>query len=96
MTVYLVAQLKFTDLPAYRRYQAAFPAVFSRFNGQVLAADEQPSVIEGEWPMDKLVLMAFPDDASAPAFVDDPAYQEISNDRRAGAETVALIARGLS
>jgi uncharacterized protein (DUF1330 family) len=95
MTVYVVAQLKFTDLPAYRRYQQAFAAVFARFNGQMLAADEQPQVIEGDWPMDKLVLMSFPDKDSARSFVEDPAYQDISRDRRAGAQTVALIVRGL-
>jgi uncharacterized protein (DUF1330 family) len=59
MTVYVVAQLKFIDRMAYDRYQAAFPAVFSGFEEQVLAADESPRVLEGKWPADKMVLLSF-------------------------------------
>jgi uncharacterized protein (DUF1330 family) len=55
MPVYTVAQLKFTNIDAYRRYQKAFPAVFAKFNAKVLAADESPRVLEGEWPRDKVV-----------------------------------------
>ncbi len=60
MTVYVMAQLKFTDRAAYDRYQARFFGVFSQFEGTLLAADEQPLVVEGEWQRDKVVLMSFP------------------------------------
>lgn len=95
MTVYVLAQLKFTDRPAYERYRARFGAVFSRFDGRVLAADESPQVLEGETDREKVVLLAFPDEASARAFVADPEYQEISKDRHAGADTVSLLVKGL-
>ena len=96
MTVYTVAQLKFTDVAAYRRYQKAFPAVFARFNGVVLAADEQPQVLEGAWPMDKVVILSFPDEASARAFAEDPEYLAISRDRKAGAQATVLLVRGFT
>lgn len=96
MAAYLIAQLKFTDLAAYRRYQAAFPAVFRNHAGKVLAADEAPLVLEGEWPRDKVVVMEFADEAAAQAFATDPAYQEISKDRRAGSDAVVLLVRGLT
>ena len=32
MPVYTIAQLKFTDIDSYRRYQKTFPAVFAKFN----------------------------------------------------------------
>ena len=95
MTVYIIAQLKITEPDAYRRYQRAFPAIFSRHNGQLLVADPSPSVLEGEWPRDKVVVMAFPDQAAAERFVHDPDYQTISKDRAAGAETVSLMVKGL-
>jgi uncharacterized protein (DUF1330 family) len=47
MTVYAIAQLKFTDRTAYDRYQARFMQVFTQFDGTVLAADEAPRVVEG-------------------------------------------------
>jgi len=95
MTVYTIAQLKFTDLAAYRRYQHAFPKVFARFNAKLLAADESPQVLEGEWPRDKVVMMAFPDEAEANRFRDDPEYQAIAADRKAGADAVVLLVKGL-
>ncbi|MBD9414728.1 DUF1330 domain-containing protein [Pseudomonas sp. PDM16] len=95
MTVYVLAQLRFTDRAAYDRYQAAFMAVFQRFDGRLLAADEKPSVLEGEWQRDKVVLMAFPSEAAARAFAGSPEYQAISVDRKAGADTLSLLVHGL-
>ncbi len=64
MTVYAIAQLKMTDRAAYDRYQVRFFDVFRKFNGRLLSADESPSVVEGDWNRDKLVLMSFPDEAA--------------------------------
>ena len=94
MSVYIVAQLRFTDVAAYRRYQAAFPAVFARFKAKLLVADERVEVLEGDWPRDKLVVMEFPDEAEARRFTDDPDYAAISVDRKAGADAVVVMARG--
>jgi uncharacterized protein (DUF1330 family) len=95
MTVYIVAQLKFTREELYRRYQAHFFHVFKQFNGRVLVADEAPIVLEGEWPNDKVVVIEFPDRAEAERFIQSPAYVEISKDRVAGAETISLLVKGV-
>ncbi len=94
MPAYVLAQLTFTDEARYRRYQARFPDVFAGSGGRVLCADEAPEVIEGDWIGDKVVLLAFDTEAEALRFLESPAYQKISEDRRAGARTVALLARG--
>ena len=94
MTVYIIAQLRFTDIEAYRRYQKAFPAVFAKFSGKVVAADESPRVLEGEWRRDKVVILSFPDEAEAQRFATDPEYQAISKDRKAGADAVVLLVKG--
>ena len=72
MTVYVIAQLKITDRAAYDRYQVRFFEVFRKFNGRLLSADERPSVVEGDWNRDKLVLMSFPDEAAYHAWADSP------------------------
>ena len=96
MTVYVVAQLKFTNLELYRRYQEAFPAVWKKYRGRLLAADERPKVVEGEWDRNKLVLLSFPDEASYHEWADSEEYQAISKDRTAGAETISLLVRGVA
>lgn len=96
MTVYIVAQLSFTNRAAYDRYQARFMGVFSKFEGRLLAADEHPKVLEGHWQRDKVVLLSFPDESACRRFTDSPEYQEISRDRRAGADTLSLLVHGIS
>ena len=95
MTVYVIAQLRYTRRDAYDRYQARFCGVFAKFKGQVLAADEHPRVVEGDWLRDKVVLMSFPDEAAYLDWSESVDYQEISIDRKAGADAVVLLVRGL-
>ncbi|MGH3523354.1 MAG: DUF1330 domain-containing protein [Mycobacterium sp.] len=96
MTVYAIAQLRFTDRAAYDRYQARFMEVFRRHRGTLLAADESPQVVEGRWDREKVVLMSFPDETAFRSWAESPDYQEISKDRHAGADTVVLLAKGLA
>lgn len=96
MTVYAIAQLRFTDRAAYHRYQSAFMDVFSRYAGTLLAADDSPQAVEGQWHMDKVVLMAFPDEAAFRSWAESPEYQRISADRRAGADAVVLLVQGVA
>lgn len=96
MTVYAIAQLKFTDRAAYDRYQAHFLDVFGRYSGTLLAADESPQILEGQSDREKVVLMSFPDESSFRAWADSPDYQEISMDRRAGADSLVMLIKGLA
>ena len=94
MTVYVIVQLKMIDRAAYGRYQARFFDVFSKFEGQLLSADESPQVVEGSWDRDKVVLMSFPSETACRAWYSSPEYQEISKDRKAGATAIVLLAKG--
>ena len=48
------------------------------------------------WPFDKLVMMSFPDEASFQAFSSSAAYQDISRDRKAGAQATVLLVKGFT
>jgi uncharacterized protein (DUF1330 family) len=64
MTVYVIVQLKMKDRAAYDRYQARFFDVFRKFSGRLLSADDNPTILEGAWDRDRLVLTSFPDEAA--------------------------------
>jgi uncharacterized protein (DUF1330 family) len=53
VTVYAIAQLRFTDRTAYDKYQMRFMDVFRRYHGTLLAADERPQVVEGSWDRER-------------------------------------------
>lgn len=96
MEVYVIAQISITDRGVYNRYQARFLDVFRQFKGELLAADESPQVVEGEWPREKVVLMKFPDRGSFEEWAYSPAYQEIVKDRYAGSEAVVLLVKSFA
>ena len=95
MTVYAIAQLKFTDRAAHYRYQATFMEIFRQHPATLLAADESPQVVEAHWDREKAVLMSFPDEVACRDWARSPEYQHISKDRLAGADTLVLLAKGL-
>jgi uncharacterized protein (DUF1330 family) len=95
VSVYIIAQLKFTRRELYDRYQARFFDVFRRFKGKVLVAEEQPQVLEGKFERDKVVVLEFPDSATALEFQESADYAEIALDRKAGADAVVIMVRGL-
>ncbi|MEE1656927.1 DUF1330 domain-containing protein [Microvirga sp. CF3062] len=96
MTAYIIAQLKFTDLDSYRKYQRAFPKVFGRFRGTIVIADEHPRLLEGHWERDKVVVLSFPSEEDALAFQNSDEYRLIARDRKAGAEATILLVRQFS
>jgi uncharacterized protein (DUF1330 family) len=95
MTVYLTVQVSIKDQEAYHRYTEGFMEVFSKFKGAMLAADFEPKVLDGKWDKDRLVLMSFPDEASLTAWLTSDEYSELAADRAAGADTIALLVRGV-
>lgn len=96
MTVYAVGQLTVSNREVYARYQARFMEVFRRFKGSLLAAHENPKVIEGQWDHRKLILISFPDEDAFREWFESAAYQEIAKDRKAGASAVIILAQAFA
>lgn len=96
MTVYILAQLSFTDRSAYERYQNQFWSVLKGSGGRLLAADEHPQVVEGQWPHQKAVLLSFPDAESFRRWYGSSDYQRIAAHRWAGASGPLLVLKGFA
>jgi uncharacterized protein (DUF1330 family) len=96
MSVYAIAQLWIYDPVTYGRYVDRFMEVFKNYKGQVLVADESPVIVEGAWDADKVVVVSFPDEASFRDWAESPDYLEIAKDRKAGAKSVIVLAKGIA
>ncbi|CAI9404625.1 hypothetical protein ANOBCDAF_04656 [Pleomorphomonas sp. T1.2MG-36] len=94
MTAYFVAQIRIDDPAEYQRYLDACDAVFARFNGEYLAVDPAPTVLEGEWPYSRSVLIRFPCEADLLAWYNSPDYREIVVHRLAGAKCDSILVHG--
>jgi uncharacterized protein (DUF1330 family) len=92
MPVYVVAELTITDRAEYARYEAGFMPIWQKYRGDLLAVDEKPTVLEGEWRHTRTVLLRFPDAAEAQCWYRSPEYQALAKHRwRASRGNVALL-----
>ena len=93
MAHYIVAQIDIHDRERYAEYEAGFMDVFANYNGTMLAVDEAPQVIEGEWPCTRTVIIEFPSKPEAEAWYNSDAYRQIATHRHAASVgNVALVA----
>ncbi|WP_374470133.1 DUF1330 domain-containing protein [Phenylobacterium sp.] len=94
MTCYLVGRIAIHDRERYGRYAAAFLPVLKAHGGRLLASEETPEALEGEWDGRKLVLLAFEDRAAALRWAESPEYRAIAEDRIAGSDAIVVLAEG--
>lgn len=95
MAYYLVAQIDIVDRETYAKYGEGFMDIFSKFEGTMLAVDEEPKLLEGQWPYTRTVLISFPSEDAAMAWYHDPAYQEIAKHRFASSSANTVMIKGL-
>lgn len=92
MNCYFLAQIEIYDPEEYQKYLDGFDTVFADYKGRVMAVDDDPVVLEGNWPYRRTVLMCFPDRAEARKWYDSPEYQELVKHRhRASKANVVLV-----
>ena len=77
MTAYAIAHLRQVDFgPAIVEYLRRIDATLEPFGGRFVVHGATVEVLEGQWPGD-IVVIAFPDLATARAWYASPAYQAI-------------------
>ena len=96
MSVYIIARFKIHDRNEYDRYSAGFQAVFQQIDGTMLSIDEAPMVLAGEWDDTRSVIIEFPSEASALAWMNSDEYQAIAKHRNAGSTVNSILVKGLA
>ena len=93
MSTYIVARISIHDRARYAEYEAGFMAVFQRFQGRMLAVDENHEVLEGDWPATRTVLISFPSAAAAREWYQSDDYQALMQHRLAASTgDIAMLA----
>ena len=95
MTVYVVALLNITDRDEYALYGQGFMEIFSRSGGQLLAVDEDPTVVEGDWPHTRTVLLSFPSAEDMDRWYSSPDYQALAQHRFKASTSQIVMLKGL-
>ena len=94
MSVYVVGHIEITDRKAYANYEAGFAEVFSLYEGEVLAVDDEPVLLEGEAAATRCVIIRFPDRAAALAWYESPEYQRLAAIRWNASSALISLVKG--
>jgi uncharacterized protein (DUF1330 family) len=90
---YVIFAERIHDQEAMNTYSAAaMPAIAGK--ATVVAVDQQPQVLEGEWPADQTVVLEFESVEAARAWYESDAYQAAIPLRQAAADSDVVIISG--
>ena len=94
MSVYIINNMTIHDRVEYETYLHAFMRVFRNFSGEVLAVEDTPVPIEGEWPFDRTVVLRFPSREEALLWIESAEYRDIVKHRHNGTKSNVVMLDG--
>jgi uncharacterized protein (DUF1330 family) len=77
MKAYLVLDLAVNDVGGFRKYVAEIPTFIAKHSGKYIVRGVEPTIIEGDWKPERVVIIEFPERADAEAFLGDPEIQNL-------------------
>jgi len=77
MTAYLVLDFAVRDLRGFLPYVEAIPAFIEKHGGRYIVRGVAPTVMEGDWAPERMVILEFPARENAEAFLNDPEAQPL-------------------
>lgn len=83
MAAYIVARITIDDRETYARYEAGFMDIFTCYGGKLLAVEESPEVLEGDWACTRTIIAQFPDRTQALDWYNSKEYQALMRHRQA-------------
>ena len=94
MSVYLIAHNNIHSQERCAQYEAGFMEIFAQYGGKLLAVDEAPTVLEGQWPHTRTVLIRFADKVLADAWYKGDVSQQLARHRWEASLADVVISQG--
>ena len=95
MSAYIFASIEITDRAAYEEYRRRVPAVIAAYGGRYLARGGSVKRLEGDVPIDRLVILEFPNMEQLTAFYNSAEYQPLLTIRQRAAKSNLLAFEGV-
>ena len=96
MKAYLILDLAIHDLPSFGPYIAQIPAFIAKHGGKYIVQGVEPTVMEGDWRPERVVVIEFPARDNALAFLADPTCQALFAVRHATTISRLILVDGNS
>ena len=94
MYAYLVLDLTIHDMESFAEYVEKIPAVISNHGGKYAVQGQIPTVLEGDWKPERLVVIESPSRDNAKEFLADPEAQALFAIRQRSTTSRMLLVDG--
>jgi uncharacterized protein (DUF1330 family) len=96
MPAYVFAEIEITNPEGYREYTKVVPATIEQHGGRFLHRGGAVSVLEGDWPERRRVIIEFPSAEAARRWYDSPEYAKPMALRKANSNGRLLLLEGVA
>ncbi len=77
MNAYLILDFTIHDLDSFFEYINKIPEFIEKHSGRYIVQGEVPTVMEGDWSPERVVVLEFPSRDNAKQFLADPEAQSL-------------------
>ena len=77
MKAYLILDLAIHNFDRFKEYIEKIPAFINKHSGRYIVQGVEPTVMEGDWSPERVVLLEFPSSDKAKEFLADPEAQSL-------------------
>lgn len=95
MSYYFIAQIKINDVNEYQNYIDKAGSIFKKYNGEYIAIDNDPIVLEGKWDYTRTVLIKFKSKIDFEDWYCSDEYKEALAHRLNAADCDTLLVKGI-
>lgn len=95
MPAYVIADIEVTNPKEYEAYRAMVPPTIAAFGGRFIARGGKIESLEGAWQPNRVIILEFPDAATARRWYDSPEYAEAKRLRQAHSRGSLVLVDGL-
>ena len=91
---YFVANIKIDDEFEYQKYIDKVDEVFAKYNGNYLAVDNNPKILEGVWNYSRTVIIEFKSELDFNNWYNSKDYQDILKFRLNAGKCDTILIKG--
>lgn len=77
MKAFLILDFTILDMEKFAEYIDKIPAFISKHDGKYIVRGVVPTVMEGDWEPERVVVIEFPTKENAQSFLSDPEAQSL-------------------
>jgi len=94
MKAYLILDISIHDMPSFSEYIQKIPGLIEKHSGAYIVQGVEPTVLEGDWRPERVVIIEFPSRADANSFMNDPEAQSLFEIRHNSTKSNLILVDG--